>query len=87
VTIQIELKPDIEAELVAQARKTGVPVAQYVERILEQHVPSRPVESKMSPSDRSKAFRDWTETFPYRRTEPLPDDAISRDNLYRRDDE
>jgi hypothetical protein len=51
MSIQIELKPEIEAELKTRAQKEGLPVSQYVERILEQHVPGQPVEPAMTPAD------------------------------------
>ena len=60
-------------------------MSQYVQRILEQHVPAQPVESAMTPEERVKAFQDWVENFPYRRNEPLSDDAISREDFYRTD--
>jgi hypothetical protein len=85
MSIQIELKPEIEAELKTRARKRGLPLSQYVQHILEQHVPGQPVESDMTPEERAKAFQDWAENFPYRRSTPLPDDAISREAFYRTD--
>ena len=66
MSIQIELKPEIEAELKARAQKNGLPLSQYVQLILEQHVPGQPVESAMTPEERAKAFQDWAESFPYR---------------------
>jgi hypothetical protein len=87
MSIQIELKPEIEAELTAQARKKGVPVSQYVQRILEQHVPAQPVESAMTPEQKARAFQNWVENFPYRRKEPLSDHAVGRESFYQRDDE
>jgi hypothetical protein len=87
MSIQIELRPEIEAELAAQAQKKGVPVIQYVQRILEQHVPGLSLESAMTPEQRAKAFDDWAEDFPYRRSTPLSDDAISRESLYQKGDE
>jgi hypothetical protein len=87
MSIQIELRPEIEAELAAQAQKKGVPVIQYVQRILEQHVPGLPLESSMTPEQRAKAFDDWADSFPYRRGTPLSDDATSRDSLYQEDHE
>ncbi len=87
MSIEIELKPEMEAELKTRAQKNGLPLSQYVQRLLEQHVPVQPVESAMSPVERAKAFRNWVENFPYRRHEPLSDDAISRESFYRTDDE
>jgi hypothetical protein len=85
MSIQIELKPEIEAELKTRAQKDGLALSQYVQRILEQHLPAKPVESAMAPAERAKAFQDWVKNFPYRRTSPLPDEAISREGIYRRD--
>ena len=82
MSIQIELKPEIEAELKTRAKKNGLPVSQYVQRILEQHVPGQPVESAMTPEERAKAFQDWAESFPSRRNTPLSDDGISREAFY-----
>ena len=79
MSVKIDLKPEIEAELKARAEKSGLPLSQYVQRILEQHVPGQPVESAMIPEERAKAFQDWAESFPYRRNTPLSDDAISRE--------
>lgn len=85
MSIQIELKPEIEAELKVRALKNGLALSQYVERILEQNMPGQPVESAMTPEERAKAFQEWAENFPYRRDEPLSDDAISRKAFYRTD--
>jgi hypothetical protein len=85
MSIQIELKPEIEAELKSRAQKSGLPVSQYVLGILEQHAPVKPVQSAMTPAERAKAFEEWVESFPYRRITPLSDDAISREDMYRRD--
>jgi predicted nucleic acid-binding protein len=87
MSIQIELKPEIEAELKTRAKKNGLPLSQYVQRILEQHVPEQPVESTMTPEERAKAFHDWAVSFPSRRNTPLSDDAISREAFYRTDNE
>ena len=82
MSIQIELKPEVEAELAARADRTGVPISQYVQRILEQYLPVQPVEIRMSPEQSTKTFQDWVQNFPYRRNEPLSDDAISRESFY-----
>ena len=87
MAIQIQLKPEIEAELKAQAQKNGLPLSQYVQRILEERVPGQSLESGMAPEERARAFQDWAMSFPYRRTTPLPDDAISREAFYQTDND
>ena len=56
MSIQIELKPEVEAELQTRAQKDGIALSQYVQRILEQYLPAKPVESTMTPTERAKAF-------------------------------
>jgi hypothetical protein len=87
MSIEIELKPEMEAELKTRAQRNGLPVSQFVQRLLEQHVPVQPGQSALTPEERVKAFQDWVENFPYRRREPLSDDAISRESFYRTDGE
>jgi len=87
MSIQITLRPDIEAELTVQARRMGMPIDRYVEHILEQHVPVQPVKTKISSEQRTKAFDDWLQNFPNHRGEPLPEDAIRRESFYRKDGE
>jgi hypothetical protein len=85
--IQVELNPEIEAELKARAERDGLSLSQYVQRILEQQVPVLPSESTLTPEERARAFQDWAENFPYRRNTPLSDDAISREAIYQRENE
>jgi len=87
MAIQIELKPEIEAELKLQAQKGGIPLSQYVQRILEEYVPGQPLESGMTPEKRAKAFQNWSLNFPRHRITPLPDEAISREAFYQTDNE
>jgi hypothetical protein len=83
--IEIELRPEMEAELKTRAQKNGLSVSLYVLRLLEQYVPVQPVQSAMTPEERAKTFQDWAESFPHRRNTPLSDDAISREAFYRTD--
>lgn len=85
MSIQIELKPEIEAEAKPRAQRDGLLVSQYVQRILEQHLSVQTTESIMTPEERAKALEEWAENFPYRRSTPLSDEAISREGIYRRD--
>jgi post-segregation antitoxin (ccd killing protein) len=78
MTLTIHLPPDIEADLVAQARAQGLDLSRYVEHVLREQVP-RPG-SVLSPSERAEAWRQSTRGLP--RTPPLSDDAISRESIY-----
>ncbi len=87
MTIPMELRPKIEAELKARAEKNGLSLIQYVQRILEHHVPGQELESAMIAQESAKGFQDWTESFPNRRTTPLSDEALSREAFYQTDAE
>jgi hypothetical protein len=68
MTLTINLKPETEAGLAAQARARGVSVAEYVGTLLEQLTESGP---QMTPEQRAVALSEWAKEFP--RTAPLSD--------------
>lgn len=80
MTVTIDLPPDIEADLVAQAQAQGLALPQYLEHLLREQIPARAVTS-LSPIERAAAWRESVKDLPY--TPPLSDDAISRENIYR----
>ena len=80
MTLTIQLKPEVEASLAAQARARGLTVAEYVGSLLEQLAqPGR----QMSPEQRANALSEWAKEFP--QASPLSDEAVSRESIYRRD--
>ncbi len=40
--IHLELQPEIEAQLAAEAKSHGIPTERYIESILSQHIELRP---------------------------------------------
>ncbi len=81
MTLSIQLKPEVEAILAAQARAKGVSVAEFVESLLEQFTPSG---QQMTPEQRVDALHKWAKGFP-QGAPPLTDEAVSRESLYSRD--
>ena len=79
MTVTIHLPSDIEADLVAQARDHGLELPQYVESLLREQVSPR-AGSALSPGERAAAWRESTRDLPH--TQPLSDDAISRESIY-----
>jgi hypothetical protein len=79
MTVTIELPPEIEVALVAQAKAEGVPLSQHVENLLRAQVPVQGV-APLSPAERAAAWRESVKDLPH--TPPLSDEAISRENLY-----
>jgi hypothetical protein len=78
MSITLELKPEIEAGLIAQARANGMTLEQYLLSIVE-GAALRTAKS-MSPEEQAAAFEAWSAG--HRPTPPLSDDAISRESMY-----
>jgi len=79
MTVTIQLPSDIEVDLLAQARAQGLDLAQYVEHVLREHIPPK-ASPALSPAELAEAWRQSTRGLPH--TPPLPNDAISRENIY-----
>ena len=79
MTVTIQLPPDIEADLVTQARAQGLDVPRYVEHLLREQLLAR-AGSGLSPAERAEAWRQSTRGLPH--TPPRSDDAISRESIY-----
>jgi hypothetical protein len=80
MTVRLDLNPDVEAGLLAQAKARGLPLEAYLEQVLRER--SRSVDvARLSPADKAKAFRAWAASHPS--TPPLSDEAVSRESLVR----
>jgi hypothetical protein len=81
VTIIIEIKPEVQAELSRQAAAHGVAIGAYAASLLEEpaHVPSRM--KKLSQSQLDTTLQELAE-FSHK-IHVLPDEAFSRENLDR----
>lgn len=80
--IQIELRPEIEARLAAEARARGVEVRTYVESLIEQAVSAKTSWGRHQPtSEEMRAFFQamsaGSEKIPQ-----LPDEAFERESFY-----
>jgi hypothetical protein len=79
MTVTLNLKPEFEAGLLAQARASGMTVEEYllslVERVLLPTAQKAP-----STEERARAFEAWSAG--HRPTPPLSDYAVSRDSMY-----
>jgi hypothetical protein len=78
--LTIELKPALEAELVALAKAQGLGLPQYVQRVLKDQISIQA--GALSPAERAAAWLASTDGLPL--TPPLSDEAISRESLYGR---
>jgi len=79
MTIRIEIAPDTEAKLSAQAAARGVTLPDYLRQILEQQ--ANPASgAQLSPAAKAALWRESTKDLPD--TRPLPDNAIGRESIY-----
>ena len=79
MTVRLELKPDIEANLAAQARARGVPLDAYLQGVIEDLArakggPAGPQEIEATLDRLAEMGRD----LPH-----LPSSAFSRESIYR----
>ena len=79
MSVTIELSPEIEAGLAAQADAQGLPLSEYLRHLLEEQV-SLGTGSVLSPAQRAAAWRESAKDLPH--TPPLADEAIGRDSIY-----
>jgi hypothetical protein len=81
MTVTLNLKPEIEAGLLAQAHASGMTVEEYLLSMVEGVV--FPETLGTSPEQRAAAFESWSAN--HRATLPLSDYAVSREAMYDRD--
>lgn len=84
MAIILDLRPEVEAELTAQAQAAGLSLAQFVSRELEAIAPAAAAQSPASFSGGSdpweKELDAWLDSFPQHPV--LNDEALKRENWY-----
>lgn len=86
MTVTLDLKPEIEEELVARARAAGLSTEEFVNRELERLVLSAQPRSNLTPEQRAAAFEELMGKLAVGGP-PLSDYAVSRESIYTREDE
>jgi hypothetical protein len=79
MSVTIDLPPDLEANLAAQAAARGVPLAEHLRHVLEGQAGASKAARK-TPEERARFWRESVKGVPD--TEPLSDEAISRESIY-----
>jgi hypothetical protein len=84
MTVTLELKPEVEERIVAEAKASGLSIEMYILSVLEKETSNGEANLALttSPEEWKKAFLEWV------RTErpahpPLSDEGISRESIYR----
>jgi len=83
MTLTIELSPEREAALRAQARALGLSIEEWLLYLAEQHVPSGSIAhlQKTDPEEWARQFRAWADNHDPN-TPVLSDEAMSRESIY-----
>jgi hypothetical protein len=79
MTVTLNLKPEIEAGLFAQAQASGMTVEEYLLAVVEGAVLPT-MQKALSAEERAAAFEAWS--VGHRPTPPLSDYAVSRDAMH-----
>jgi len=83
MTLTLELSPEREAALKAQAQARGMSIEEWLLDLAEQLAPSTSIAhlQKTNPKEWARQFHEWAES--HDRTTPLlSDEAISRESIY-----
>jgi hypothetical protein len=79
--IRIELRPEVEARLAAEARARGIEVKAYVESLLEQATTTRTIPPRRRTREEMRAFFEAMAANSDKIPE-LPDEAFTRESFY-----
>ena len=77
--VTVELKPEVEASLIAQARAKGLPLDRYIQTLIEQL--ASPSAQAMTPKEREQAFDEWADSVQV--PVGVREEAFHRENWYR----
>jgi len=83
--ITLELPPDLEARLVAEAKEQGLPVDEIVKTYLY-HLRSTEPRMHLSAKEVDQGFEEAADFIP-EEPPPLSNDAMCRENIYTREDD
>ncbi len=83
MTITLHLKPEQEANILAQAQAGGKTPEEYILSMVEGAI-SPKSKARLTPEQRAAAFEAWSAG--HRHTPPLSDYAVSRESIYEEHD-
>lgn len=89
MAIVLELEPEIESRLIAQAAVQGISVEALLKTLVESLLATSPQPTflTLSPTERAERFVNWARSHSQIKAPPLKDEAISRESIYTREDE
>ncbi len=82
MTVTLELKPEVEERISAEAKARGLSVVDYIHRKLEGK-PTTPDPNALPFEEWLRLWNEWLSSHDYIKAPPLSDEAISRESIYR----
>ena len=84
MAITLDLKPEVEAGLLAQAQAAGLSLTEFLSRELEAIAPGSPAQLRATPASESdhweRELDEWLDSFPQHPV--LHEEALKRENWY-----
>ncbi|NEQ66498.1 MAG: hypothetical protein F6K21_13520 [Symploca sp. SIO2D2] len=90
MTIQLQLKPEVEAHLIAQAAAKGISVETYLESVIEDSLVNQEQTSlypTLTDQEWNLELMDLINSPAFTKAPPLADTAVDRKSIYTREDE
>ena len=82
MTVNLELKPEVEERIIAEAKARGLSVEDYIQRKLEGE-PTAEDPNSLPVEERLRRWNEWLHSHDYIKAPPLSDEAVSRESIYR----
>jgi hypothetical protein len=82
MTVTLELKPEVEEQLEAQARESGLSVKDYLEKRVEEMIRASELQPAKTPEERVRLWQEFLNSHDDIKAPPLSDEAISRESIY-----
>ncbi len=82
MTVTLELRPEVEEQLEAQARESGLSVKDYLEKRVEEMISASELQPAKTPEERLRLWQEFLNSHDDIKAPPLSDEAISRESIY-----
>jgi hypothetical protein len=83
---QIEVQQETARRLSELAASRGLSVEAYLKTLLDSEVTKSESSSQLTPREKANSFIEWANSH-HLSAPPLSDEAMSRENIYTREDE
>jgi len=81
--LNLELNPEVEEQLEAQAKQAGLSVEDYLKKKVEEMISASEPGPAKTPEERVQLWREFLNSHADVKVPPLSDEAISRESIYR----